>query len=261
MYNHTLDPILIDLGFLSIRWYSLAYILGVLMGWYLGRKIITHLLQNNSLNININQFDDFISYLIISIILGGRIGYILFYNLHYYILNPLDIFKIWEGGMSFHGALLGIVVGSYIFSIKNKIKIFVLLDIVACVSPVGIFLGRLANFVNGELYGKPTNQKWGVIFSKVDSVLRHPSQLYEAFLEGIIIFIILNLIIFKSKYKPGICSSIFLITYGTFRVLVEQYRVPDPQIGLLLEYISMGSLLSLIMIVLGMVIFFYSKKK
>ena len=162
--------------------------------------------------------------------------------------------------MSFHGALIGIVLGTYFFSKKTRIKKIILLDIVACVSPIGIFFGRIANFINSELYGKPTNALWGVIFPKIDNIPRHPSQLYEAFLEGIVIFLILNLIIFKFKYRPGYCSSLFLIIYGVFRIIVEQYRIPDPQIGLIFQLMSMGSLLSILMISFGIILFLNSKK-
>ena len=150
MYTHNLNPILIDFGFIAIRWYSLAYIFGILIGWWLGKKIIKHILENINLNFNLKDFDDLITYLIISILLGGRLGYVIFYNFEYYLLNPFDIIKVWEGGMSFHGALIGIVIGTYIFSKKRDIPTFFLLDVVACVSPIGIFLGRIANFINGD---------------------------------------------------------------------------------------------------------------
>jgi phosphatidylglycerol:prolipoprotein diacylglycerol transferase len=260
MFNHNLDPIAINLGFIAIRWYSLAYIFGIILGWWLGKKIINHLSKNYRFKINSNDFDEYITYLVISIILGGRLGYVFFYNFEFYSTNLLNIFKIWEGGMSFHGALIGIVLGTYFFSKKTGIKKLILLDIVACVSPIGIFFGRIANFINSELYGKPTNALWGVIFTKIDKIPRHPSQLYEAFLEGIVVFLILNLIIFNFKYRPGYCSSLFLIIYGVFRIIVEQYRIPDPQIGLIFQLISMGSILSILMISFGIMLFFKSKK-
>ena len=140
MYTHNLDPVLIDFGFLTLRWYSLAYIIGILIGWWYGKKIIRHILNNTNIKFNISEFDDIITFVIISIIIGGRLGYIVFYNLGYYINNPLDIFKIWEGGMSFHGALIGIIIGTYLFSVKRNLSTFFLLDIIACVSPIGIFL-------------------------------------------------------------------------------------------------------------------------
>ena len=253
MYTHNLDPVLIDFGFLVIRWYSLAYIFGILIGWWLGKRIILKRFQN--LNFNIKEFDNLITYIIISMLLGGRIGYILFYNFEYYLSNPLDILKIWEGGMSFHGALIGIILGTYWFSIKKNIPTFFLLDIIAFVAPIGIFFGRIANFINGELVGKTTDVFWGVIFPKIDNNIRHPSQLYEAFFEGVVLFIIMNLILFKNNYKTGTCSYIFLIFYGIFRTFSELFREPDSQVGYLFHLISMGTVLSSLMILAGIIIF------
>jgi phosphatidylglycerol---prolipoprotein diacylglyceryl transferase len=260
MFTHNLDPVLFDFGFIAIRWYSLAYIAGILIGWKLGKKIIFKRFKNKDEQFYLKEFDDLITYLIISIIIGGRIGYIIFYNLGHYISNPLDIIKIWEGGMSFHGALIGIVIGTYLFSKIKKISTLFFLDIIACVSPIGIFFGRIANFINGELIGKVTNVSWSVIFPAIDMSPRHPSQLYEAFLEGIVLFLILNTFIFKKNYKTGICSSLFLIFYGVFRIFSELFREPDFQIGYLFNLFSMGSILSLIMILIGIIIYKSIKK-
>ena len=254
MYTHNLDPVLFDFGFLVIRWYSLAYIFGILIGWWLGKRIILKRFQN--LNFDIKEFDNLITYIIISILLGGRIGYILFYNFGYYLSNPFDILKIWEGGMSFHGALIGIILGTYWFSIKKNIHTFFLLDIIAFVAPIGIFFGRIANFINGELIGKTTNVFWGIIFPNFDNKVRHPSQLYEALLEGAVLFIIMNLILFRKNYKIGTCSYVFLIFYGIFRIFSEIFREPDAQIGYLFNLISMGTILSFFMILAGTIIFF-----
>ncbi len=260
MYTHNLDPVLIDFGFIVIRWYSLAYIFGILIGWWYGKKIISHILKITSLKFKPKNFDDLITYLILSIILGGRIGYVIFYNLDYYISNPSEIIKVWEGGMSFHGALLGIIIGTYLFSKKNGVSTFFMLDIIACVAPIGIFLGRLANFINGELVGKATNVSWGVIFPFVDMLPRHPSQLYEAILEGMVLFLILNILIFKKKYKIGTSSCLFLIYYGIFRITSEFFREPDAQIGYLFGLLSMGSILSFFMILSGFIILRALKK-
>ncbi len=260
MYTHNLDPVLISFGFLEIRWYSLAYIAGILIGWTLGKRIIFQRFKNTSLRFDIKVFDELITYLIISLIIGGRLGYILFYNLNYYFKNPLDIIKIWEGGMSFHGALIGIVIGTYIFSLKKKISNFFLLDVIACVSPIGIFFGRVANFINGELIGKVTNVPWGVVFPAIDMMRRHPSQLYEALLEGIFLFIILNLFIFQKNYKTGTCSYLFLIYYGIFRIFSEFFREPDVQVGYLFNVLSMGTILSVIMIFFGIFVKFLIRK-
>ncbi len=255
MYVHNLDPVLFDFGFLVIRWYSLAYIFGILIGWWLGKRIILKRFKSTDFKFEVKEFDNLITYLIISILIGGRIGYVLFYNFGYYLSNPLDVIKIWEGGMSFHGALIGIIIGTHWFSIKKKIPTFFLLDVVSCVAPIGLFFGRIANFINGELVGKTTNVFWAVIFPKIDSSLRHPSQLYEAFFEGAILFIIMNLILLKNNYKTGTCSYMFLILYGIFRIFSEFFREPDYQIGYLFELISMGTMLSLLMILSGIIIF------
>ena len=260
MYTHNLDPVLLDFGLIVIRWYSLAYIFGILIGWWLGKKIISHILQRINLKFKINEFDDLITYIIISIIIGGRLGYVIFYNLNYYISNPIDIFKVWEGGMSFHGALIGIIVGTYLFSLKKNISVFFFLDVIACVSPIGIFLGRIANFINGELIGKVTTVSWGVIFPTVDSLSRHPSQLYEALLEGLVLFFILNKIIFKKVYKMGTCSCLFLIYYGVFRIISEYFREPDVQLGYLFNLFSMGSFLSFLMVLIGLFLIMFRKK-
>jgi phosphatidylglycerol---prolipoprotein diacylglyceryl transferase len=260
MFTHNLDPVLFNFGFMAIRWYSLAYVAGILIGWWLGKKIIIKKVENTSQQFDLKKFDDLITYLIISIIVGGRLGYIVFYNFGYYISNPLDILKIWEGGMSFHGAVIGIVIATYFFSLKNKISSLFLLDVIACVSPIGIFFGRIANFINGELIGKATSVPWSVIFPAIDMIPRHPSQLYEAFLEGLILFIILNIFIFKKNYKIGTCSFMFLIFYGLFRILSELFREPDAQIGYLLNLFSMGTFLSLFMILIGVIIFIFVKK-
>jgi phosphatidylglycerol---prolipoprotein diacylglyceryl transferase len=260
MYIHNLDPVLLDFGLIVIRWYSLAYVFGIVIGWWFGKKIIIHILKNNNFKFKLDDFDDLISYLIISIIVGGRIGYVFFYNFNYYILNPLEIIKVWEGGMSFHGALIGIVIGTYLFSKKKSISMFFMLDIIACVAPIGIFLGRIANFINSELIGKVTSVSWSVIFPLVDTLPRHPSQLYEAMLEGVTLFLILNILIFKRKYKVGSSSYLFLIYYGFFRILSEVFREPDAQIGYVFSFFSMGTILSFFMILSGFVILGVLKK-
>tara|TARA_B100000579_G_C22810718_1_gene845098 strand:- start:537 stop:1319 length:783 start_codon:yes stop_codon:yes gene_type:complete len=260
MYIHNLDPVLLSIGIIEIRWYSLAYIFGILAGWWLGKKILVFRTKTQNVNIDLANFDNLVSYLIISIILGGRLGYVIFYNPGYYIDNPIDIFKIWEGGMSFHGGLIGVIVGTYIFSYKINTQTFIYLDTIACVAPIGLFLGRIANFVNGELFGKPTNLSWSVIFSKTDNIPRHPSQLYEAALEGVLLFIILISLIYNKNIKTGYCSGLFLILYGFFRILSEQFREPDENIGYIFDLFSMGSFLSSIMIIAGIIILTKIKK-
>ena len=259
MFTHNFSPILFDLGFFSLRWYSLAYIIGIIFGWWYGKKMIIQKFYPIDTEIN-KKFDDLITYIIFAIIIGGRVGYVIFYNLEFYFYNPIDIIKIWEGGMSFHGALIGIIIVTYIFSIKQNLKTFFLLDVIACVAPVGIFFGRMANFINGELVGKVSNVPWSVIFPLVDMFPRHPSQIYEAVLEGLILFIILNTIIHKKKYISGTCSYLFLILYGLFRIFSEIFREPDPQIGYFLGFISLGMILSFFMILFGLIIYYSIKK-
>ena len=252
MFINNFDPVAFNLFTIEIRWYSLAYIFGILFGWIYTKKL---LIKDQNI---IKVFDDFVTYLIIGIILGGRLGYILFYNIKYYLNNLLEIFFIWEGGMSFHGGLIGVIISTYIFGKRYEINKFVLLDCISITAPVGIFLGRLANFINGELVGKMTNVSWGVIFPNIDNNFRHPSQIYEAFLEGIVLFLIMNVLFFWKKYKPGICSCMFLIFYGTFRIIAEFFREPDSHIGYVVGEISMGMVLSIIMILAGVMI--YKKK-
>lgn len=259
MYIHNLNPILFEIGGYGLRWYSLAYIFGILIGWWLAKILIDKKIQFKS-GVDQKKFDNFLSYIIFGIIIGGRLGYVLFYNPSYYIKMPLDILKIWQGGMSFHGALIGIILVSIFFSIKEKVKSFILLDIVAIVSPIGIFFGRIANFINSELYGIPTHsEKFGVIFPIIDQIPRHPSQLYEATLEGIILFLIMIFLINKENYKIGTCSSFFLIFYSLFRIIVEQFRAPDVQLGYLFGSLSMGTILCSIMFIFGLIINFRKK--
>ena len=251
MFINNFDPVAFQIMSFEIRWYSLAYILGIVIGWTLCKKIF---IKNSDIS---EKFDDYITYLIIGIILGGRLGYIIFYNFSYYSENILDIFKIWQGGMSFHGGLLGVIASSYIFAKKNNQNIFSYLDQVSLVAPIGIFFGRLANFINSELYGTTTDVSWSVIFIKVDNLSRHPSQLYEAILEGIILFLILIYFINKNYLnKPGLISGLFLIFYSLFRFFVEFFRVPDEQIGYLILSLTMGQIISLGFASIGITIFY-----
>ena len=259
MYIHNLNPIIFDFGILSLKWYSLAYLFGVIFGWWYGKKIILFINNKYNNNFKLDLFDDYITYVIISIIIGGRLGYVLFYNLSYFISNPIEIFFIWKGGMSFHGGLLGIIAATMLFSKRRGFDKMVLLDVVSCVAPIGIFFGRLANFINGELYGKPTDLPWAVIFPLIDDFGRHPSQIYEAFLEGALLFLILNLIIKKMHYKRGVCAAAFLIFYSLFRIFSEFFREPDLQIGYIFNYVSMGSLLSFFMFCIGIAMYFKIK--
>ena len=254
MFINNFDPIALNFFFLEIRWYSLSYIFGILFAWIYCKKF---LIKDEKI---LNLFDDFITYIIIGIIIGGRLGYVIFYNLSYYSKNILEIFMIWEGGMSFHGGLLGVIIATYIFSKKNNINPFLFLDLISMSAPIGIFLGRIANFINSELYGKETNLYWSVKFEKIDNVFRHPSQIYEAIFEGIILFILLNFVFKKQIYKsPGFISAMFLIIYSTFRFFIEFTREPDVQIGYILLNLTLGQLLSFSFFMFGLFLF-YKKK-
>jgi len=251
MFINNFDPVAFQIMSFEIRWYSLAYILGIIIGWILCKKI---LIKNPDIN---QKFDDYITFLIIGIILGGRLGYVLFYNLNYYTSNIVDIFKIWQGGMSFHGGLMGIIIASILFAKKNNQDTFIYTDLVSLVAPIGIFFGRLANFVNSELYGKVTDVPWAVTFIQVDNLSRHPSQLYEAIFEGVILFVLL--LYFRNKNyleRPGLISGLFLIFYSIFRFCIEFFRVPDEQIGYLIFNLSMGQIISLIFIIFGTIVFY-----
>jgi len=254
MYIHNLDPIIINFGFLEIRWYSLAYIFGIFLGFYYAKYLIKRFWYKE--NINVQVLDNFLIYLILGIILGGRSGYILFYNFNYYYQNPLEILFLWRGGMSFHGGVIGVLIASLIFAKKNNVKILVLTDIVVCATPIGIFLGRIANFINGELYGKKTFSDYGVIFPKIDMEPRHPSQLYEAILEGLILFFLLNIILkFKKKLFNGELSCYFLIFYSIFRIISELFREPDKHIGYIIFNISLGTIISFSFLIFGIIAF------
>ena len=250
MFINNFDPVALEIFSLEVRWYSLAYIFGILLGWIISKKL---LIQSTEIE---NKFDDYLSYLIVGIILGGRLGYIVIYNLSFYIDNPLDIFKIWQGGMSFHGGLIGVIFASIIFAKKNNQNPFLYMDIVALVAPIGLFFGRIANFINSELYGTITNVPWAVIFIQVDNLPRHPSQLYEALLEGLFLFLLL--MYFKNKFsnKPGVISGLFLIIYSIFRFIIEFYRVPDGQLGYIFLNLTMGQVVSLIFMLSGVILFY-----
>jgi len=255
MFINNFDPVAIQIFSLEIRWYSLAYIAGILFGWFVAKKIF---IKNQDIN---KKFDEYITYLVVGIILGGRIGYILFYNLEFYLNNLIDIFKIWEGGMSFHGGLIGVIIASIIFGKINNHNPFLYMDIVALVAPIGIFFGRISNFINSELYGKVTDLPWSVTFIRIDNIPRHPTQIYEAMLEGVILFLIL--MNFKNKnflLKPGLISSLFLIFYSIFRFYIEFLRVPDVQLGYILFNLTMGQILSIILMLSGVVLFYFKNE-
>lgn len=247
-----IDPVAIQIGFVAIRWYSLAYIFGLIGAWWLARKMsrVSHS------TFTVLKIDDFLIWATLGIILGGRIGYVLFYNLRYFMEFPLHVFALWEGGMSFHGGLIGVMVAAALFSRKKQVPLLTMGDILACVAPIGLFLGRLANFVNGELYGRVTQSvPWAVLFPDGGPIPRHPSQLYEALTEGVLLFIVLNMLwwlVPKYRTRSGFLSGLFFIFYGVCRFGLEFFREPDAQIGFVVKHFSMGQLLCVPMILFGL---------
>jgi phosphatidylglycerol---prolipoprotein diacylglyceryl transferase len=251
----SISPILFSIGPLAIRWYSLAYIGGIGLGTFLFKNEF-----KKWFNFTYLDCLDFMSYIMIGVLLGGRLGYVLFYDLVYYVGHPLEIIAIWNGGMSYHGGAIGAVIAMSIFSKVKKVSFFSLIDILAVGSTVGIFLGRLANFVNGELFGRETSVPWGMMFPGGGLIVRHPSQLYEAFFEGFVLFCILYVLMKKMEFKPGIIFGLYLIGYGFFRFFCEFFRAPDPQLGTLVLGLSMGQLLCLTMISLGCIVLYFLGK-
>ena len=244
-----IDPVALQIGPLAIRWYALAYIAGVVFGWRYAQTLAAKARTGPTPE----HFTDFITWLVLGILLGGRIGYVLFYNPDFYLSHPLDALMIWHGGMSFHGGLLGVIVATFLFCRANKLRFFAMTDIMACVTPIGLFFGRIANFINGELYGRTTDVSWGMVFPRGGDLPRHPSQLYEAALEGILLLLILNVLARNKSLqtREGFLSGMFLILYGLFRSFVECFREPDVQIGFLAGGTTMGQLLCIPMIAFG----------
>src|SRR6266403_3357131 len=250
------DPIAISIGPIAIRWYALAYIGGIVLGWLYARALIKNeRLWGGPAPITPLQLDDFILWATVGIILGGRTGYVLFYNLAFFIQHPAEIFELWKGGMSFHGGFLGCVAAVMLFALRNNISILSLGDITTAVAPIGIFLGRLANFIKGELWGREADASvpWRMIFPDDPSQLfRHPSQLYEAALEGILLFAILAVMVRTGALtRPGLILGSFITIYGLARITGEFFREPDPQLGFLWGGLTMGMLLSVPMIIAG----------
>jgi phosphatidylglycerol:prolipoprotein diacylglycerol transferase len=252
-----IDPVAVSIGPLAIRWYALAYITGVLLGWGLAARIA----RRSPHGIMPHHIEDSIAWIILGILLGGRIGYVLFYNLDHYAAHPLDALMLWHGGMAFHGGLLGVIAALFLFTWRKKISFLAFTDIIACVVPIGLFLGRLANFVNGELFGRVTTLPWGMVFPGGGDLPRHPSQLYQAGMEGLLLFIILFFLSRQKKImaRAGALSGYFLMFYGLFRMVGELFREPDAQIGFLAGGITMGQVLSLPMIALGLYLAFRRK--
>ncbi|MBO6824835.1 MAG: prolipoprotein diacylglyceryl transferase [Sneathiella sp.] len=243
-----IDPIIFSIGPIAIRWYALAYIAGLIIGW----RLMIRFAKAPGSAVTAEQVDDFLVWATLGVVLGGRLGYVLFYKPAFYISNPVEIFQIWQGGMSFHGGFLGVVVAAFLFARKHKLPIFSLADMLATVAPVGLLFGRIANFINGELYGRVTDVSWGMVFPNGGPLPRHPSQLYEAALEGALLFVILIALRQTDLgKKPGVATGVFLIGYALARGFVELFREPDAHLGLLVGGATMGQLLSVPMVLVG----------
>ena len=258
------DPIAISIGPIAIRWYALAYICGIVLGWIYARWLVKNeKLWNGPAPISLVQLDDFVLWITLGIIVGGRTGYVLFYNLPFFVEHPAAIFKLWEGGMSFHGGFLGCVVAVMWFARRNGISILSLGDIVTAVAPMGLLLGRIANFINSELWGRVADPSlpWGVIFPNGGPLPRHPSQLYEAFLEGIVLFTVLAVMIRMGALKrPGLILGSFITIYALARITGEMFREPDPQLGFLWGGLTMGMLLSIPLMLAGIVLIVMARR-
>ena len=264
-----ISPVAFSVFGVPIRWYALAYVLGFVLGFWLLKTLTRK--DDSEICLTKKQLDDLLTFLVFGIILGGRLGYVLFYNLPFFLHNPLEILAIWHGGMSFHGGLIGVIVATLLFVrkqsfsdksvIRNSLRV---LDLLAVAAPIGLFLGRIANFINMEVMGRVTNVPWGVVFTGGPEYPRHPSPLYEAGLEGIALFLILWLLYKKTNLRhcPGAISGALCIFYGIFRIFCEQFRQPDVQLGFLTSWgLTMGQLLSGVMILLGIIIFTIAIKK
>ncbi len=247
-----IDPVAIAIGSLQIRWYALAYLVGILLGWayalYLVKKD-----EPKGLRPNREDIDDFLPYMVLGVILGGRLGYVLFYQPAHYFAHPLEILQVWSGGMSFHGGALGVVIAIIAYALVRKIPMLRLGDLAAVCCTFGLFFGRIANFINGELFGRATDVPWGMVFPGGGEEPRHPSQLYEAALEGLFLFTILSLLIHREwvRERAGIVIGVFMMGYGLSRMFVEQFREPDWYLGFVLGPMTMGQILCVPMILIG----------
>ena len=258
-----IDPILIQLGPFAIRWYALAYIVGILAGWFYARAIIRSTKPwGGPAPMTVASFDDFVVWVTLGIILGGRLGYVLFYNPGYFAAHPLEALQLWNGGMSFHGGFTGCIVAVVLFARKHDIPVLSLGDLTCAVGPIGLFLGRLANFVNGELWGRPADVPWAMVFPTGDPLPRHPSQLYEATLEGLVLLVVLGLLVRGGALKrPGLIIGIFAAGYAIARSFCEMFREPDAQLGFLFGGLTMGMLLSVPLLLAGIGFGVYALRK
>ncbi len=257
----SVDPVAFQIGWLIVRWYSLAYILGLIGAWLLAR----HMSDKSHSVFTRLKIDDFLMWATLGVVIGGRLGYVLFYNLSYFMEFPVQILAVWQGGMSFHGGLLGVIAATLLFARKKQIPVLSMGDILVCVAPIGLFLGRMANFMNGELFGRITHAvPWGVVFPMGGPEPRHPSQLYEALTEGVLLFIMLNAVWwFMPRYRErqGFLTGLFFILYGVGRFALEFFREPDAHLGFIMAQLTMGQILCIPMILFGCWLIMHSSPK
>ncbi len=252
-----IDPVIFSIGPFAIRWYALAYIAGLLIAWYYCRRLTTRPPQR----LSANAFDDFMLWATLGIVLGGRLGYVLFYKPGFYLSHPLEILFIWQGGMSFHGGLLGVVAAVVFFARRRGVPIMALSDIVACAAPIGLCLGRIANFVNGELYGRPSDVPWAMVFPRGGPLPRHPSQIYESLLEGLVLFLALYFLVRRGALeRTGALTGAFFMGYALARMLAEVFREPDAHLGFILGEATMGQVLSLPMLLIGLGLVIWARR-
>jgi phosphatidylglycerol:prolipoprotein diacylglycerol transferase len=257
------DPVLVHIGPVAIRWYALAYIVGILAGWLYARHIIsTEKYWGGPAPMTLVDFDDFVLWVTLGIILGGRAGYVLFYNPSYFFAYPAEIVQLWKGGMSFHGGFLGCVAAVVLFARHRGISFLPLGDVTCAAGPIGLFLGRIANFINGELWGRPSDVPWAMVFPNGGPLPRHPSQLYEATLEGLLLFAVLNVLIRRGALKrPGTIIGTFALGYGMIRIFCELFREPDAQLGFLWQGLTMGMLLSVPLMLAGLAFIVVARRR
>ena len=254
------DPVLVHIGPFSLRWYALAYITGILLGWLYARAIIrTERLWGGPAPMTVADFDDFVLWATLGVILGGRIGYVLFYNPAHFAANPVEIVQLWRGGMSFHGGFIGVVLAVALFARGRRIPFLSLADVCCAVYPIGHFLGRIANFINGELWGRVSDVPWAMVFPGGGPLPRHPSQLYQAVFEGLLLLLVLAFLVRQGALKrPGLVTGAFAVGYGLLRIFCELFREPDAQLGFLWGGLTMGMLLSIPLILTGIAFIAYA---
>lgn len=256
------DPVIVSIGPLAIRWYALAYIFGILLGWFYARAMIRNeALWGGKAPMTVTDYDDFILWVTLGIILGGRVGYVLFYNPAYFLAHPVEILELWNGGMSFHGGFAGCVIAVLLFAWRRNIPVLSLGDLTCAAGPIGLFLGRLANFINGELWGRASDVPWAMVFPGGGPLPRHPSQLYEAALEGLLLLAVLAFAVRRGALKrPGLIVGIFAMVYAAARSFCEMFREPDAQLGFLFGGLTMGMLLSVPLFLAGIGFVVYALK-